>query len=177
MSLGADGLKTGFLKEAGYNLVGSAVQNGQRLVVVIMGAKSDKERAEDARKLLEWGFRAFESRLLFAEGQIVGEAALHGGDRGGVPLTGTGPIRLLVARGTSERVAAKIQYMGPVEAPVAKGTEIARLRISRSEQIALDVPLVAAEDVPEGPIWRRAFDGAYELVVGWLRQGYAKLKG
>jgi len=175
MSLGADGFQTGYLKEAGFNLVGSAVQGDQRLIVVIMGSKSEKERAEDARKLLEWGFRSFESRALFEPGQIVGEAMLYGGMSGGVPLTGTGPIKLLVPRNGDERVTARIRYEGPIHAPVQKGVELARLEVSRGDQIALEVPLVAAESVAEGPLWRRAVDGAYELVVGILRNGYAKV--
>lgn len=175
MSLGADGLKTGYLKEAGYNLVGSAVQNGQRLIVVIMGASSPKDRAEDARKLLEWGFRSFESRLLFEDGQIVGEATLYGGARGGAPLVGDGPIRVLVSRSGDERVTARIRFEGPIAAPVEEGAQIARLDVYRGDQLAVQVPLVAAEAVPRGPLWRRAMDGAYELMVGLLRQGYAKL--
>jgi D-alanyl-D-alanine carboxypeptidase (penicillin-binding protein 5/6) len=74
MGIGADGLKTGETSEAGFNLVGSAVEEGFRLIVVVTGAKSEKERAEEARKLLDWGFHGFESKLLFAEGQTVGEA-------------------------------------------------------------------------------------------------------
>ena len=176
MSLGADGFQTGYLKESGFNVVGSAVQNNQRLILVVMGAKTEKERAEDARKLLEWGFRAFEAKLLFDKGQVVGEAALYGGARGGVPLVGTAPIRLLVPRNGSERINARIQYEGPIDAPVAAGTELAHLRVFRGDQLALEVPLVAAEDVPEGPLWRRAMDGVYELVVGLARQGYDKMK-
>lgn len=175
MSLGADGFQTGYLKEAGFNLVGSAVQGDQRLVVVLLGEKTEKERAEDARKLLEWGFRSFESRALFEAGQIVGEATIYGGQSGGVPLTGTSAIRLLVPRNGDERVTARIRYEGPIHAPVQKGAELARLEISRGDQIALEVPLVAAEGVAEGPLWRRAMDGAYELMVGLLRDGYAKI--
>ncbi|MBS7542594.1 D-alanyl-D-alanine carboxypeptidase family protein [Ancylobacter oerskovii] len=176
MSLGADGFQTGYLKESGFNLVGSAIQNDQRLILVILGAKSDKERAEDARKLFEWGFRAFEAKLLFDKGQVVGEAALYGGERGGVPLAGTSAIRLLVPRNGAERINARILYEGPIDAPVAAGTELARLRVMRGDQLALEVPLVAAEDVVRGPLWRRALDGAYELVVGLARQGFSKLK-
>lgn len=175
MSLGADGFQTGYLKEAGFNLVGSAVQGDQRLIVVILGSKTEKERAEDARKLLEWGFRSFESRPLFEAGQIVGEATLYGGQSGGVPLTGTSAIKLLVPRNGDERITARIRYEGPIRAPIQKGAELARLEISRGDQIALEVPLVAAESVAEGPLWRRAMDGAYELVVGLLRDGYAKI--
>ena len=88
---GADGLKTGFTKEAGYGLVGSAVQDGLRLIVVVNGVKSAKERADEAKKLLEWGFRNFEQRNLFAEGQIIGSAKVYGGASGTVPLQAPGP--------------------------------------------------------------------------------------
>ena len=80
MGIGADGLKTGETAEAGFNLVGSAVQDTLRLIVVVTGARSEKERAEEARKMLEWGFHGFEARVLFAEGQTVGEAKVFGGD-------------------------------------------------------------------------------------------------
>ncbi|WP_369807057.1 D-alanyl-D-alanine carboxypeptidase family protein [Ancylobacter radicis] len=175
MSLGADGFMTGYLKESGFNLVGSATQDGQRLIVVIMGAKTEKERAEDARKLLEWGFRSFESRLLFGQGDSVGEATLYGGVQGAVPLVGSGAIKVLVPRNGDERIAARIRYEGPIPAPVEKGAQIARLEVSRGDQIALEVPLYAADSVEAGPLWRRALDGAYELVVGLLRQGYEEV--
>ena len=80
MGIGADGLKTGDTAEAGFTLVGSAVEDGLRLIVVVTGAKSDKERADEARKMLEWGFHGFQSRVLFAEGQTIGEAKVFGGD-------------------------------------------------------------------------------------------------
>ena len=86
MGIGADGLKTGFTKEAGYGLVASAVQNDLRLIMVVNGLKTEKERADEARKLLEWGFHAFQSRALFAEGETVGEAKVYGGAQSRVPL-------------------------------------------------------------------------------------------
>ena len=78
LTIGADGLKTGFTKEAGYGLVGSAVQNGLRLIVVVNGL-NEKERADEAKKLLEWGFHSFQSGLLFAVGQEIAQAKLYGG--------------------------------------------------------------------------------------------------
>src|SRR5262249_59151288 len=77
MNIGADGLKTGFIKEAGYGLVGSAVQNGLRLIVVVNGLRSEKERSDEAKKLLEWGFHNFQSGLLVAEGQEIAQAKLY----------------------------------------------------------------------------------------------------
>jgi serine-type D-Ala-D-Ala carboxypeptidase (penicillin-binding protein 5/6) len=177
MSIGADGLKTGYTKEAGYGLVGSAVQNGLRLIVVVNDLKSMKERADEARKILEWGFRAFESRLLFAEGETVGEAKLYGGARGRVPLTGGGEraIRLLVPRGMSEKIIARIVYTGPVPAPVEQGQPIGRLKVWRGEDVVLEVPLQAAESIGTGNLTQRAFDAATELVVGLFRAGAERL--
>jgi len=175
MGIGVDGLKTGFTKEAGYGIVASAVQNGLRLIVAVNGLKTAKERADEARKLLEWGFRGFESRLLFAEGETVGEAKLYGGAKGRVALTGERPIRLLVPRGTSEKIVARIVYTGPVPAPVEQGQPIGQLRVSRGDNVVLEVPLQAGESIPKGNLTQRAFDAATELVVGLFRAGAERL--
>ena len=175
MGIGADGLKTGFTKEAGYGLVGSAVQNGLRLIVVVNGLKTMKERAEEGRKLLEWGFKAFESRLLFAEGESIGDAKLFGGAAGYVPLSAGRPIKLLVPRGVGEKIIARVVYTGPVAAPVEKGQAIGRLKVSRGDNVVLEVPLQAAESVPRGNVAQRAFDAASELVVGLFRAGVERL--
>ena len=172
---GADGLKTGFTKEAGYNLVGSAVQNGLRLIVVITGAKDAKERADEAKKLLEWGFRSFETRVIFAQGETVGEAKLYGGDKGRVPLSGKGEIKMMVARAGGDKITAKMLYTGPVKAPVKQGQEIGKLQVWRNDQIALEVPLQAAEDVGAGSTTQRAFDAATELVINLFRSGAGRL--
>ena len=121
MGIGADGLKTGYTKEAGYGLAASAVNNNLRLIMVVNGFKTMKERADESRKLLEWGFRAFESRALFAQGETVGEAKLYGGAQSRVPLVSPTPIKLLVPRAMSEKLSAKVVYSGPVAAPVQKG--------------------------------------------------------
>jgi D-alanyl-D-alanine carboxypeptidase (penicillin-binding protein 5/6) len=175
MDIGADGLKTGYTKEAGYNLVGSAVHNGLRLIVAMTGLKSAKERAEEGRKLLEWGFRSFESRLLFAEGQPIGEAKVFGGASGHVPLVGTREVRLMVPRNTHERIVARIVYTGPVPAPVKKGQAIGELKVWRDDTLALQMPLQAANDVGRGSLPQRAFDAATELVINLFRAGAERL--
>lgn len=171
---GADGLKTGYIEEAGFNLAGSAVQNGQRLIVVVMGARSLQERSNEARKLLDWGFRSFELRDLFQEGEAIGQVQVYGGVDGAVPVTAGKPVRLLLPRGQSDRVSAQIVYRGPVRAPVAKGAEVGRLRVLRGSQLALEVPLFAAADVAEGTLSQRAMQGAWELATGWIRSGIAR---
>ncbi len=175
MGIGADGLKTGETKEAGFNLVGSAVSDNFRLIVVVTGAKSDKERADEARKLLDLGFHGFNSRVLFAEGQTVGEAKVFGGDSSYVPLVGPGLIKVMLPRDSEERLNARIVYTGPVPAPIAKGQTIGELKVWRGDDLALDVPLQAADDVGKGSMTQRAMDGATELIIGLLRAGVAKL--
>jgi serine-type D-Ala-D-Ala carboxypeptidase (penicillin-binding protein 5/6) len=167
--IGADGLKTGETSEAGFNLVGSAVQDGLRLIVVVTGTKSDKERGDEARKMLEWGFHGFESKVLFAEGQTIGEAKLFGGASTYVPLIAPGIIRVMMPRNTNERLTARIVYTGPVPAPVAKGQPIGKLKVWRGDNLALEVPLQAAEDVGTGNMPQRAMDGATELMIGFFR--------
>jgi D-alanyl-D-alanine carboxypeptidase (penicillin-binding protein 5/6) len=175
MNIGADGLKTGYTKEAGYGLVGSAVNNNLRLIMVVNGFKTMKERAEESRKLMEWGFRAFEARALFAQGETVGEAKLYGGTKGRVPLVSPEPIKLLVPRAMSDKLSAKVVYSGPVAAPVQKGQKIGTLKVSRGDNVVLEVPLQAGEDVGVGSLQQRAFDAAGELVINVFRAGVDRL--
>jgi D-alanyl-D-alanine carboxypeptidase (penicillin-binding protein 5/6) len=175
MGMGADGLKTGETKEAGFNLVGSAVSDNLRLIVVVTGAKNDKDRADEAHKLLDYGFHDFKSRVLFAEGQTIGDARVFGGDRSYVPLLGPGLIKVMVPRDNSEPLRARIVYDGPIPAPIVKGQPIATLKVWRGDNLALEAPLQAAEDVGKGSTTQRAMDGATELIIGVLRAGVAKL--
>jgi len=175
MGIGADGLKTGETSEAGFNLVGSAIQDNFRLIVVVTGAKTDKERADEAKKLLDFGFHDFQARVLFAEGQTVGDAKVFGGDRSYVPLVASGIVRLMVPRNNSQRLLARIVYTGPIPAPIARGQPIGKLKVWRGENLALEIPLQAADDVGPGSMPQRAMDGATELMIGLLRAGVNKL--
>ncbi|NIX77498.1 D-alanyl-D-alanine carboxypeptidase family protein [Microvirga terricola] len=175
MDIGADGLKTGNLEESGYGLVGSAIQNGQRLIVVVNGMKTAKDRALEARKLLDWGFRAFEPRQLFAEGQVIGEAQVFGGDQRSLPLVSRKPVRVLVRRGDGERISARIVYTGPLKAPIQKGAEVARLRVNRGDMQALEMPLYANADIKEGNLPQRAMDGLLEFGTGWVRRAMSSV--
>ena len=172
---GADGLKTGFTKEAGYGLVGSAVQDGTRLIVVVNGEKSAKERADEGKKLLEWGFRTFEQRNLFAEGQIVGSAKVYGGSSGSVPLQVPGLVKIMVPKAGGEKLIARIAYQGPVPAPITQGQQIGLLKVWRDDKLVLQVPLKAAASVGQGNISGRAFDAVTELVISLFRAGAERL--
>ena len=175
MNIGADGLKTGFIQEAGYGLVGSAVQNGMRLVVVVNGTKNDKERADEGKKLLEWGFHNFQSETLFAEGQPVADAKLYGGERGSVPLVADRVVGLMVSRAAQNKLIARVVYTGPVPAPVQQGQKIGVLKVWRNDVVVLQVPLQAAESVGTGNLSQRALDAATELMIGLFRAGIGRL--
>jgi D-alanyl-D-alanine carboxypeptidase (penicillin-binding protein 5/6) len=175
MSIGADGMKTGYTKEAGYGLVGSAVQDGLRLIVVVNGLKTEKERAESAKRLLDWGFHNFESSLLFREGQNISDAKVYGGAQGSVPLVAQRAVKLMVPRDAHERIIARVVYSGPVRPPVQKGQRIGVLKVWRGDFMVLEVPLQAAVSVGQGGISRRAFDAVTELFIELFRAGIQRL--
>lgn len=175
MGIGADGLKTGFTKEAGYGLVGSAVQNDLRLIVVVNGLKTPKERADEAKKLLEWGFKSFEQRVLFAEGQEIGAAKVFGGASGRVPLVAGGPVKVMMPKAGGDKLIARIAYTGPVPAPIAAGQPIGNLKVWRNDKLILTQPLKATESVPKGSLPQRALDAVTELVIALFRSGAERL--
>lgn len=170
MGIGADGMKTGFTEESGYAIVGSAVRGKTRLFVAMSGMATDKERAEEARKILDWGFDGFRRTDLFAEGVPVGSAKVFGGDRPRVQLKAAGPVSLLVPVDSEERIAARIVYQGPLVAPVKAGTPVGALNVRVGNTIVQETPLLAAEDIGVGSLHQRAMDAAEELAFGWLRE-------
>ncbi len=172
---GADGLKTGYTKEGGYGMVGSAVQNGIRLIVVVNGLEDPDDRATEAKKMLEWGFRNFEARTLFAAQQPVGYAKVFGGDSRSVTLASPEPIKVMVSKNGNDKLIARVVYSGPIRAPIEAGQQVGVVRVWRGANIAMEAPVYAAEAVGKGSTMRRAIDGASELVIGMFRLGAEKL--
>src|SRR5215472_2743487 len=172
---GADGLKTGYTKEGGYGMVGSAVQNGIRLIGVINGLEDPEDRASEEKKMLEWGYRNFEVRTLMAADQTVGYARVFGGESRSVRLTTPEPVKVMVSKQGGEKLLARVVYNGPVRAPVAAGQRIGVVRVWRGGNVAMEQPVYAADAVGVGSTMRRALDGAQELVIGMFRAGAEKL--
>jgi D-alanyl-D-alanine carboxypeptidase (penicillin-binding protein 5/6) len=172
---GADGLKTGYTKEGGYGMVGSAVQNGMRLIVVVNGLDDPDDRASEAKKMLEWGFRNFESRTVFAAEQSIGSAKVFGGESRSVKLSSPEPIKVMVQKNGTDKLIARVIYSGPVRAPIESGRQVGFIRIWRGANIATEAPVYTAESVATGSTMRRAIDGASELVIGMFRLGAEKL--
>jgi D-alanyl-D-alanine carboxypeptidase (penicillin-binding protein 5/6) len=172
---GADGLKTGYTKEGGYGMVGSAVQNGTRLIVVVNGLDDPDDRASEAKKMLEWGFRNFETRTLFAAEQPVGYAKVFGGESRSVKLASREPIKVMVQKNGTDKLIARVIYNGPVRAPFEAGQQVGVVKVWRGANIAVEAPVYTAESVGKGSTMRRAIDGASELVIGMFRAGAEKL--
>ncbi|NKB52102.1 MAG: D-alanyl-D-alanine carboxypeptidase [Rhizobiaceae bacterium] len=166
---GADGLKTGYTEASGYGMVGSAEQNGRRIIMVLNGMESKRDRSGEAVKMMRWSFRAFKPIDLFAEGEVVGEASLYGGEKSGVELKAQGPLRIFVPIGFQDRLKADIVFTGPIMAPVEAGTKLAKLQVKIDGKVSQETPLFAAEDVGEGTISQRAMDAAQELILSVFR--------
>src|SRR5215471_6858420 len=172
---GADGLKTGYTKEGGYGMVGSAVQNGTRLIVVVNGLEDSEDRATEAKKMLEWGYRNFEARTLFAADQTLGYARAFGGESRYVKVTTPQPVKVMVSKQGNDKLVARLIYRGPVRAPIAAGQQIGVIRVWRGGNVAMEQPVYAAEAIGVGSTMRRALDGAQELVIGMFRAGIERL--
>ncbi len=172
---GADGLKTGYTKEGGYGMVGSAVQNGTRLIVAINGLEDPDDRATEAKKMLEWGFRNFEVRTVFAQNQTIGYAKVFGGDTRSVALASHEPVKVMVQKNGSDKLIARIVYSGPVRAPFEAGQKVGVVKVWRGNNVAVETPVYATDAVGRGSTIRRAVDGVAELAIGLFRAGAEKL--
>ena len=155
LGLGVDGLKTGHTAEAGYGLVGSAVQNGQRILFMMGGLSNEAERAAETKSVVQWAFGAFDTVRFFNEGQTVAQADVWLGTAPSVAIVAPRDIQMLVPREDRAGMTSRVVYRGPIEAPIAAGQPIAKLLVDMpgKEQVSFD--LVAGSDVPRGGLVTR----------------------
>jgi D-alanyl-D-alanine carboxypeptidase (penicillin-binding protein 5/6) len=164
---GADGMKTGYTREAGYGLVGSAERDGRRLIMVIAGLKSINERRQEAQSLLDWGFRQFRSVDVYAKGDRVGQARVWGGTQRSVPLLAAAGVRVALTAQEQEIAEVKLAYNGPLMAPVDAGKEVGKVRFIVDGITVADVPVVTAAPVEAEPsMWSRALDSVFIMIFG-----------
>lgn len=145
--IGADGLKTGHTEAAGYGLTASAKRDGRRLILVVNGLNSMKQRGEETERLLDWAFREFNNYLLFDAGQTVGEAETWMGSSDTVPLVAGKRLLATLPRNARDDMVVKIVYNGPVAAPITRGDEVAKLVIEVPGRETQEMPLLAGADV------------------------------
>ncbi len=160
----ADGLKTGHTEEAGYGLVGSAVQDGgRRIVFVIAGLPSDRARAEESERIANWAFREFAMKTVAKAGTRVAEAEIWDGEADRVGLVPAEDVSRLIPAGAHEKMTAEVVYRGPVAAPVAQGAQVAELVVHIPGIPEARVPLVAESAVPKAGFARKLTIAAQDL--------------
>jgi serine-type D-Ala-D-Ala carboxypeptidase (penicillin-binding protein 5/6) len=162
---GADGIKTGFTRQSGYNFLGSAERDGRRLVMVIAAAPTAPIRNSTARDLLRWGFDAFQSRVILPAELSVGHARVQNGSADEVSLRTERAVLASIPAERAGDVRLSIRYRGPVEAPIAKGQQVAFLRVEVPGQQPHDVPLVAGEPVERANLLERLRNGLLGLLT------------
>lgn len=160
---GADGIKTGYTREAGYNFLGTAERDGRRLVMVLAGSPKPKVRDEVARALLEWGFAAWSPRHLFDQGQTISRARVQDGEARTVPLVANREVHATLPSGGRQKVSLLVRYRGPLKAPIRKGDQVAELEIKVDGLAPGRVPLYAGRDVAVGGPLDRLIHGAINL--------------
>ena len=163
MNIGADGLKTGYTREAGYGLVGSAVQRDRRIIFIISGLRSESIRAREAKRMTTWAFRQFTTVKLAEKGEVVGEAAVWLGSSKNVNMVVQSDIDILAPVLEKENISTQLVYSSPIKAPIAAGTKIAELIVSIPELADKSFPIVAGETVTEGKFWGR-FKASAEIL-------------
>lgn len=168
VGIGVDGLKTGHTEESGFGEVVSAPNDGRRLIAVLQGLTSMKERAEEARKLIIWGMHGFELIPVYPEGKVVAYASVYGGAKSSVGLVGKGKIDLFVPKGSADCPTATVTYKGPLRPPVEAGQQVAIFHIFCAGKEVQQAPLYAAETIAQGDLLRRSADAAKQLLLGWL---------
>jgi serine-type D-Ala-D-Ala carboxypeptidase (penicillin-binding protein 5/6) len=161
---GADGLKTGHTDEAGYGFTGSADQNGRRLVMVVAGLDSFNNRITESVKFMDWGFKAWTTKPLFAKGKRVETVAVQLGDASTVGLVAPRNLAVTFPAGASANMTVKVRYNGPIKAPFRAGQHIADLVVTTPDAGEQVMPLVAETDVGEAGFFRRIWASLKALI-------------
>lgn len=163
---GADGVKTGHTDDSGYGLIGSAVQNGQRRIIVFNGLPSMAARNTEAQRLMRAAFNDYAISQIAAAGEQVGEADVRLGSRRTVPLVAQGNISIGGPRGIQEGLTAHIVYEGPLHPPIAEGQVVARLVVEGPEFQTQEFPLAAGRKIGRANWFSRAFEGLRLTLFG-----------
>ncbi len=156
---GADGIKSGFTNQAGYGFLGSAQRDNRRLIMVVAGSPSGRDRNRAARNLVEWGFAAFDSRLIFPADAVIADAKVQEGSARTVGLRAGGPIRIAYPKGRQPEIVLSVHYQGPLRAPISKDERVAELLVQIEGMPDSRLPLYANEAVGPANPFQRLLNG------------------
>jgi len=153
-----DGMKTGHTDAAGFCLAASAVRNGTRLITVVMGTRSDTARAVESQKLLDYGFRYYETRKLYSRGQVVNNARVWGGSQSSVKVGFADDVLVTMPRQQGASIPATLDMQKEIIAPIALGDVLGKIVVGLEGDVLLERSVVALEAVEEGGFFKRMFD-------------------
>lgn len=163
---GVDGLKTGHTEESGFSLVASAIRDNRRIIAVLQGMNNMQNRADEGGNVIDWAFRETANYTIATKGAVLAEAPVWMGTAKTVPLTVSKDLVATLPRSAKGKLSAKAVFDGPLQAPVAAGTQIGKLVLSAPGIPDFETPLVAGGDVPEKNLPARMFAKLQYLVFG-----------
>jgi D-alanyl-D-alanine carboxypeptidase (penicillin-binding protein 5/6) len=164
-----DGLKTGHTEEAGYCLVASAKRDDTRFIAVVMGARSAESRSQEVQKMLNYGFRYYQSERLFSTGQKLIQSPVWGGAANTLPVGVLEDVYVTISRGARNQLESVIDLDSVVKAPVSAGDELGRIKVSFQGEVLVDQPVLALVDVPEGGFFKRIWDAVKLFFVQFFQ--------
>ncbi|WP_085508754.1 D-alanyl-D-alanine carboxypeptidase family protein [Thalassobacillus devorans] len=152
---GVDGLKTGYTNEAKYCLTATAEKNGMRMIAVVMGAKTPKERNANIARMLDYSYNQFETEQLYDKGYAMTTLQLDRADTPQLDLVTKTPVTLLKRKGENlENITTSLEYESEVKLPIEKGSQLATLKVMQGEIVLTEVPLVAETNIKQGNVWQ-----------------------
>jgi D-alanyl-D-alanine carboxypeptidase (penicillin-binding protein 5/6) len=163
-----DGLKTGHTEEAGYCLVASAKRDDTRFIAVVMGARSAESRSQEVQKMLNYGFRYYQSERLFSAGQELIKSPVWGGAANALPVGVLENVYVTISRGARNQLESVIDLDSVVKAPVSAGDELGRIKVSYQGEVLVDQPVLALVDVADGGFFKRVWDAVKLFFVQML---------
>jgi D-alanyl-D-alanine carboxypeptidase (penicillin-binding protein 5/6) len=155
IGIGADGLKTGHTQEAGYGLVGSAIQGERRIIFMLTGMQSSAERASESERVANWAFRNFVKKVILEKNKVIGKADVWLGRKKTVDLYSPDGITALLPYDAVDNYTASIKYTGPIEAPIEEDARIATLVLSAENMSPIEYPLYAKTGIRKGGLFTR----------------------
>lgn len=153
-----DGLKTGHTEEAGYCLVASAKRDDTRMIAVVMGTSSADSRAQEIQKMLNYGFRYYQTERLFRAGQEMMEARVWGGQQDQLSVGMAEDVHVTIPRGSRDQLESVVDLDSVIKAPIKVGDELGRIRVNLNGETLVDKPVLALTEVPEGGLFKRLWD-------------------
>ncbi len=159
-----DGMKTGHTEEAGYCLLASAKRNNMRLISVVLGTRSTNARAQESQKLLNFGFRFYESHVIYPAQKTLKKIRIYKGSKEQLAVGVAKDIAVIIPRGQYKNLKPAMTINTPLQAPVNKGQQLGSVEIKLDGKVLARSALIALETIPEGSLWQQAKDSALMML-------------